>query len=409
MKKIVKRPIYLNKLIKNKDKDTIKIISGLRRVGKSSLLKMYKSYLLESGINDDNIIDINLESLENRKLLDCNLFYEYVKSKIPKIGKTYLLFDEIQEVKNWEKAIESFRIEFDVDIYITGSNAYLLSNELSTLIAGRYIEIKMLPLSFKEFLDFYSFNNNLSIDEKFKIYLRYGGLPILAEYSDNPDLIRDVLDGIYSTVILKDILQKNKTINQSTLSKISMFLSSNIGSITSPNNIGNILSRNKDLGSEKNNIASKTVEKYIEMLKMAYFIYPVNRYDIKGKELLKSLYKIYIVDIGFRNLLLGYQNTDIGHILENIVFLELIRRGYRVYIGKIGDYEVDFIAEKLDEKVYIQVFESILSDNVKNRELRSLNLIKDNFKKIILTLDRNPVSSYDGIENINLIDWLCDC
>ena len=409
MKKIVKRPIYLNRLIKNKDKDTIKIISGLRRVGKSSLLKMYKSYLLESGIKDDNIIDINLESLENRNLLDCNLFYEYVKSKIPKIGKTYLLFDEIQEVKNWEKAIESFRIEFDVDIYITGSNAYLLSNELSTLIAGRYVEIKMLPLSFKEFLDFYNFNDNLSIDEKFKIYLRYGGLPILAEYSDNPDLIRDVLDGIYSTVILKDILQKNKTINQSTLSKISMFLSSNIGSITSPNNIGNILSRNKDLVSEKNNIASKTVEKYIEMLKMAYFIYPVNRYDIKGKELLKSLYKIYIVDIGFRNLLLGYQNTDIGHILENIVFLELIRRGYRVYIGKIGDYEVDFIAEKLDEKVYIQVSESILSDNVKNRELRSLSLIKDNFKKIILTLDRNPVSSYDGIENINLIDWLCDC
>ena len=407
MKNLIKRPIYLDELIENKDVDLIKIITGIRRCGKSSLMELFHQHLLENDIDKSRIIHMNLESLKYNELSDYLSFYNYVSDKIDNTGKTYLLFDELQVVSGWEKAIESFRVDYEVDIYITGSNAYLLSTELATLLSGRYVEIKMLPLSFSEFLDFYSFDDKTGLEERFIYYLKFGGMPVLHEYNFNELRINQALEGIYSTVILKDILQRHNQSDQLALNKIAHFLSSNIGSITSPNKIGNILSSEGNIDKEKNkNIAGKTVDKYISMLNNAYIFYRVGRYDVKGKQLLKTLDKNYIVDMGFRNMLLGYRDADRGHILENIVFLELIRRHYRVYIGKIGDTEVDFLAEKPNEKLYIQVTESLTSPKTRERELRPLLSINDNYEKIILTSDRNFITSENGIKIINVIDWL---
>lgn len=407
MKELVDRPEYLNQLILNKDIDLVKIVSGIRRSGKSSILDLFHQHLLDTGIPEANIIHMNLESLRYRDLTDYLTFYDYVSERISHNGRTYLIFDELQTVEHWEKAIESFRIDFDVDIYITGSNAYLLSSEFSTLLAGRYIEIRVLPLSFKEFLTFYEFNPEISIEEKFQKYLQFGGMPVLKEFQFNVSGINQALEGIYSTIVLRDVLQRNPQINQNTLHKVMLFLSSNIGSITSPNKIGNVLSAEDDIKKTKEkNIAGKTVERYISMLQNAFIIYSINRYDIKGKQLLKTLGKNYLVDMGFRNLLLGYRDADRGHIIENIVFLELLRRHYRVYIGKVGENEIDFIAEKPEEKIYIQVTESMQSPETQQRELRPLQMIPDNYEKVILSMDRSFITSYDGIKAINLIDWL---
>lgn len=407
MSELINRPEYLNQLIQNRDVDLVKIVTGIRRCGKSSLLDLFHEYLSDSGVPDTHIIHMNLESLRYRRLSDYLAFYDFVSEKIPASGKTYLIFDELQAVEHWEKAIESFRIDFDVDIYITGSNAYLLSAEFSTLLSGRYVEIKMLPLSFKEFLDFYKFENTLTLEDKFQKYLQFGGMPILREYKFNEARANQALEGIYSTVVLRDILQRNNQTDQETLQKLVLFLCSNIGSITSPNNIGNVLSHEGDIqGGKGKNIAGKTVDRYISMLHSAFVFYSVGRYDVKGKQLLKTLGKNYIIDIGFRNMLLGYRDADRGHILENIVFLELLRRDYKVYIGKVGDTEVDFVAEKPNDKLYIQVTESMQSPETRERELRPLRMIADNYEKIVLSTDKSFINSYDGIKSLNLIDWL---
>lgn len=407
MANLINRPEYLKQLIENKDVDLIKIVTGIRRCGKSSLLDLFHQYLIDNGVAESNIIHMNMESLKYRNLSDYLTFYNYISEHISKSGKTYLIFDELQVVKNWERAIESFRLDFDVDIYITGSNAYLLSTEFATLLSGRYVEIRMLPLSFKEFLTFYDFDSSVTIEEKFQEYLKFGGMPILREYQFNEARINQALEGIYSTVVLRDILQRNSQADQSILQKIMLFLCSNIGSITSPNNIGNVLSSEGDIQPKRGkNIAGKTVERYLTMLHSAFIFYPVGRYDIKGKQLLKTLEKNYIIDMGFRNMLLGYRDADRGHILENIVFLELLRRGYRVYIGKIGETEVDFVAEKPGDKIYIQVTESMQSEETRERELRPLRRIPDNYEKIILSMDRSYINFYDGIKSVYLIDWL---
>ena len=396
--------------------DLVKIVTGIRRCGKSSLLDLFHQYLSDSGVPDVNVIHMNLESLRYRNLTNYLSFYDYVSERIPKSGKTeripksgktYLIFDELQAVEHWEKAIESFRLDFDVDIYITGSNAYLLSTEFSTLLSGRYVEIRMLPLSFKEFLAFYEFAPSVTTEEKFQRYLQFGGMPILREYQFNEARSNQALEGIYSTVVLRDILQRNNQVDQRILQKIMLFLCSNIGSITSPNNIGNVLSHEGDIqqGSRKS-VAGKTVDKYISMLRSAFIFFSVGRYDVKGKQLLKTLGKNYIIDMGFRNMLLGYRDADRGHIIENIVFLELIRRDYRVYIGKVGETEIDFVAEKPDDKLYIQVTESMQSSETRDRELKPLRMIPDNYEKIVLSMDRNYINSYDGIKSLNLIDWL---
>lgn len=407
MNTLINRPSYVEQLIQNRDVDLIKIVTGIRRCGKSSILDLFYQYLVDDGVPEDNIIYMNLESLKYRKLTDYLSFYDYVSERIAKAGRTYLIFDELQVVEHWEKAIESFRLDFDVDIYITGSNAYLLSTEFSTILSGRYVEIKVLPLSFKEFLDFYEFESAVTLEEKFQRYLQFGGMPILREYQFNEARSNQALEGIYSTVVLRDILQRNDSADQNMLQKIVMFLCSNIGSITSPNNIGNVLADEGDIQKTKGkNVAGKTVDKYISMLCSAFVFYSVGRYDVKGKQLLKTLGKNYIIDMGFRNMLLGYRDGDRGHIIENIVFLELIRRDYRVYIGKVGDKEVDFVAEKPDDKIYIQVTESMQSEETRERELRPLRMIPDNYEKIVLSMDRNYIKSYEGIKSLYLIDWL---
>ena len=407
MTELINRPQYLNQLIQNKDVDLVKIVTGIRRCGKSSLLDLFHQYLLEQGVPDSHIIHMNLESLRYRDLTDYLSFYDYVSEQIAENGKTYLIFDELQAVEHWEKAIESFRLDFDVDIYITGSNAYLLSSEFSTLLSGRYMEIRMLPLSFKEFLNFYEFAVDVTMDEKFQKYLQFGGMPVLREFKFNEARSNQALEGIYSTVILRDILQRNSGADEATLQKIMFFLCSSIGSMISPNSIGKVLSNEGDIRTGKQkNIAGKTVAKYISMLCNAFVFFSVGRYDVKGKQLLKTLGKDYIIDMGFRNMLLGYRDADRGHIIENIVFLELLRRDYRVYIGKVGETEVDFIAEKPDDKVYIQVTESMQSPETRERELRPLRLIPDNYEKTVLSMDRSFIHSYDGIKVENLIDWL---
>lgn len=404
MVELINRPEYLKHLIQNRDVDLVKIVTGIRRCGKSSLLELYHQYLLEQGVKENHIVHMNLESLRYRDLSDYLTFYDYVSGQIPREGKTYLIFDELQAVEHWEKAVESFRLDYDVDIYITGSNAYLLSTEFSTLLSGRYVEIRILPLSFKEFLTFYSFAPTATLEEKFQRYLQFGGMPILREYQFNEGRSNQALEDIYSTVVLRDVLQRNRDADQAMLQKIVLFLCSNIGSVNSPSSIGSVLYNEGDIKGK--NVAGKTVEKYIAMLRSAYIFFSVGRYDVKGKQLLKTLGKNYIIDMGFRNMLLGYRDAARGHILENIVYLELLRRDYRVCIGKVGEAEVDFVAEKPDDKVYIQVTETMLSQETRERELRPLRMIPDNYEKIVLSMDRDFIKSYDGIKLQYLLDWL---
>ena len=400
---LISRNSYLNALLENKDVDLVKIITGIRRCGKSSLLELFKNHLKKE---NKQIIHINFESFQYAHLLDTKSLYAYIEKNINKNKRAYLLFDELQEVESWEKVIESLRLDFDVDIYITGSNAQFLSSEFATFLSGRYIEIKMLPLSFKEFLDFYSFSSDLSLDDKFQKYLIFGGMPILKDYNFNKIRSMEALEAIYSTVVLKDILSRNAEISHHTLEKIIKFLCANIGSITSPNNIANSLHNEKSL--TKANLARQTVEKYINLLENPFIFYKVNRYDIKGKQFLKTLQKHYLVDIGFRNMLLGFRDVDLGYVLENIVFLELIRRNYKVYIGKINDLEVDFIAENQESRIYVQVSLTLTNKDTLDRELKPLQSIRDNYEKMVITMDKSLVTSIEGIKIKNVIEWLME-
>ena len=408
------RDNYLKRMIDAKDTEFIKVITGVRRSGKSTLLLMFKDYLLNNGVKKDNILHINFESAMYDDIKDYKDLYKYVKEKVKK-DKVYLLLDEVQNVDAWEKAINSFKVDFNIqlakkynlkvdfniDIYITGSNAYLLSSELSTLLSGRYIEIKMYPLSFKEYLTFnnYDFSN---LDDKFNEYLKYGGLPAITLIKDNDELVLSYLNDIYNTIVKKDIVDRNNIKDIALLENIIKYLSNNIGSPISSNKISEYLNSNKVL--EKSN--HQTIDNYLNMLEKSFIIYKADRTDIKSKSLLKTLGKYYICDTGIRNIILGFRNIDEGHLLENIVYLELLRRGYRVNIGKSNDYEVDFIAENPNDIKYYQVTKSLSSEDVKNRELRSLESINDNYEKIILTMDKSINNDYNGIKVINIIDWL---
>lgn len=403
------RDNYMKVLLEFKDKKAVKIITGVRRCGKSTLLDLFIEKLLEDGVSSQNIIKINFESIEYDDIKDYKLLYKLVKGKISNKNKTYLILDEIQMVNHWEKAVNSFLVDFNVDIYITGSNAYLLSSEFSTLLSGRYVEIKMLPLSFKEYLDFNMFEKDMTMDDKFGLFVKNGAMPVIAEYEHNRERIVDVLEGIYSTVILKDVVTRNKITDTLLLKKVVMFLADNIGNITSSNNIGNVLANEGDIVNTKKNPASRTIDNYIKYLENAYIFYGIRRYDIKGKQYLKTLGKHYIVDTGIRNMLLGYRDMDRGHVLENIIYFELIRRGYEVYIGKIGENEIDFIAMSEGEKKYIQVTETILGDETREREISPLKDINDHYEKIILTMDRVFTGiSEEGIKIVNIIDFLLE-
>lgn len=397
MQKLHNRKRYFDELLAHKDKELIKIITGIRRCGKSSLLELFKEHLKKQNAK---FIHINFESLEFEHLSDYKELYKYIKSKI-KSGKYYLLFDEVQVVKDWQKAIESFRLDFECDIYITGSNSHLLSGEFSTYLTGRFVEIKLLPLSFAEFLEFHELGNNLSLEYKFQKYLIFGGMPILAQYKMDEINSFQALEGIISSILQKDILARCDA-SYILLEKITKFLASNIGSLTSPNNISSVLT------SDKNSISRNSVDKYIKLLTSSFVFYEANRYDIKGKALLKTGQKYYIADTGFLGVFFGRRDSDFGHILENIVFLELLRRGYSVQIGKIGELEIDFVASNLKEKIYIQVSQSIMDEKTLNRELRALQSIPDNYEKIIISMDKNYALSKEGIKIKNAIEWLLE-
>ena len=396
-----KRDLYLNKLIQFKDKQFIKVITGIRRCGKSTLLKLFKEYLLENDVNEKQIIYINFESMQFDDIKDYKLLYEYIKEHIVEDSRTYLLLDEVQEVVHWEKAVNSFLVDFNVDIYLTGSNAWLLSSELSTLLSGRYVEIKMLPLSFKEYMDFIEEPSN-DKERNFQSYLRYGGLPPIIELNHNFNMIQPFLSGIYNTVLMKDIVQRNTVRDPALLDNLVRFLADNVGNSISTKKISDYLT------SAGRKTTSATIDNYLQMLEKAFIFYRANRYDIKGKLYLKTQEKYYIVDTDIRNNLLGLRNMDYGHILENVVYLELLRRGFDVYIGKIGSMEVDFIAVKANKKIYYQVSASILDEKTKERELRSLMSIPDQYDKILLTMDKPYAKYFEGIKWMNIIDFLLE-
>lgn len=397
---MVIREKYLKRIIDAKDTDFIKVITGVRRSGKSTLLLMFKEYLINNGIKEDNIIHVNFESVLFDDIKDYKDLYKYVKGKIKK-NKLYLLLDEVQNVKSWEKAINSFKVDFDIDIYITGSNAYLLSSELSTLLSGRFIEIKMYPLSFKEYLIFNEYDNS-DLDNKFKEYLKYGGLPAITLIKDNDELVLSYLNDIYNSIVKKDIIDRNNIKDTVLLENIIKYLSSNIGSPVSSTKISNYLNSNKII--EKSN--HQTIDNYLNMLEKSFIMYRADRTDIKSKALFKTLGKYYISDIGIRNSVLGFRNIDEGHLLENVVYLELLRRGYKVNIGKFNDFEVDFVAENPNEIIYYQVTQSLANEEVRTRELKGLESINDNYEKVILTMDKSINNDYNGIKVINIIDWL---
>ena len=425
------RDTYLEKLISFVDLKLVKVITGIRRCGKSSLLKLMVNYLKERYVHDGHIVEINFESMQYYGW-DIKKLYDYVMSKKIDGKMMYLFFDEVQRISDWQIAVNSFMVDMECDIYITGSNAFLLSSELSTYLSGRYIEIKMLPLSFKEFADFndytlmdtssveginkkvfYDKNRNvIQTDELFDAYLKYGGMPPVIDAGLNQEKAVAVLDGVYSAVVVRDILEREKRKDQRATSdavllrKLIMFLADNIGNNTSATSIGNTLMNEGLLENRVKKPATHTIQAYIGALTESYIFYEIKRFDIKGKEYLRTLGKYYIVDIGLRNYLLGFRSGDTGHILENVVFFELLRRGYDVAIGKIDNKEVDFIATKTDEKKYIQVTESMTSEETRKRELAPLEAIHDNYEKIVLTRDKSLFDDYNGIKVVNVIDFL---
>lgn len=424
---------YLDKLIGFQDTEPVKVVTGIRRCGKSSLLKLMVQHLKNTGKTDDQIIEMNFESHDFKDMASDDI-YHYVKERIIPEKRMYLFFDEIQRVNAWEDAVNSFRVDFDCDIYITGSNAYLLSSEYSTYLSGRCVEIKMLPLSFGEFLDFHGFEvresksalggvrkaaydkagEKYELREVFDAYMRFGGMPGIADVGLDQERALSLLDGIYATVIVRDILEREKRRDQKSITdamllrKIVMFLADNIGNTISIASIGNTLVNEGLLadGSRKGTPSTHTVQTYVNALLESYFFYEIKRFDIKGKEFLRTLGKYYIVDLGLRNYLLGFRNRDSGYGLENVVYFELLRRGYDVAIGKIDNMEVDFIATSADEKIYIQVTEAMTNEEVRKRELKPLEKIRDNYEKIVLSLEPGFDSTYEGIKSVNIIEWL---
>ena len=403
---MVERKEYLDQLIQWKNEQVIKVVTGIRRCGKSTLLTQYQDWLKGSGISEEQIISINFEELEYEELLDYKKLYAYLKDRLVSGAMTYIFLDEIQKVPAFEKVVDSLYVKPDVDIYITGSNAYMLSGDLATLLTGRYVEIKMLPLSFREFLAV----TKLDKDRGFAEYMRTGGLPYLAVMDRTPQKVETYLEGIYNTVIVKDIEDrqarkesdpsKRKVTDITLLKTIAKYLASVVGSPISIRGITDYLISNG------RRVSPNTVDDYVEVLTESFIFYPAERFDIVGKQLLKVNKKMYIVDLGLRNHILPRRNYDLGFSLENMVYFELLRRGYKVMIGKVGNTEVDFVAEKQGAYSYFQVTADMTAEETFEREMRPLTLIRDNYEKIVLTADHLTVGNYNGIHVKNLSDWL---
>ena len=430
---LMPRDLYLRQLVSFQDTEPVKVVTGIRRCGKSSLLKLMRRHLLNSGVNPDQIVSMNFESMEFREM-DVKSFYQYVKERVLNDKRMYLFFDELQRLPHWEDAVNSFRVDFDCDIYITGSNAYLLSSEYASYLSGRYVEIKMYPLAFREFLDFHGYRMEdyktplgefrkrvydkdaqpVEMNDLLEAYMRYGGMPGIADIGLEQEKVNVLLDGIYSTVVVRDILERERRRGQrqitdaELLRKVVLFLADNVGNSTSLNSISNTLVSEKLLENRarQGKPATQTIAAYVGALKEAYLFYDIKRYDIKGKEELRTLGKYYIVDTGLRNYLLGYRNLDTGHVIENIVYFELLRRGYDVAVGKVGSKEVDFIATKDEEKIYYQVTDEMISDSTRTRELAPLMEIGDNYEKVVIARSVNSTATVEGIKICRLTDFL---
>lgn len=394
--KTIYRKQYMDKLISLKDKNIIKVLTGIRRCGKSTILNQFKSYLINNDVDDKNIISINFEDNNNINLLDANELHKYIIDNTNPKQKNYIFLDEIQNVIGFEKCVDSLLLRDYLDIYITGSNSYMLSGELATFLTGRYIQIHILPLSFQEYLSYYGENDEL---KKYNDYITYGGFPYLINLENSNEKL-DYLDSVYNTVLIKDVISRKKINDPLILESLCRFLFDNIGSYVSTKKISDTLASY----GRKNSV--HTVEEYLNALIESYILYKVNRYDIKGKQLLKTQEKYYLSDIGLRTYLLGKSfDKDLGHILENIIFLELKRKGYKIYIGKNDSTEVDFVVETNDELVYIQVALSAREQSTLERELKPLESIPDHFRKYIITLDYDT-NIYNGIKQVSALDFL---
>lgn len=403
---MVQRKEYLQALLSWKDEQVIKVVTGIRRCGKSTLLKQYQQHLMENGVLPEQIISVNFEELEYEHLLDYKALYAFIKERLCPDKMTYVFLDEIQKVDSFEKVVDSLYVKANTDVYISGSNAYMLSGDLATLLTGRYVEISMLPLSFREYLEL----AELPADRAFAEYLRTGGFPYVSVMDRTDEKVDTYLEGIYNTVIVRDIEDrqtrkeadpnKRKITDITLLKTIARYLASVIGSPVSIRNVSDYLV------SSGRKVSTNTVSDYMEALKESFIFYPVERFDIVGKQLLKANKKWYMVDLGLRNHILPRKRYDLGFSIENVVYFELLRRGYQVTIGKCGNTEVDFVAKKQGVLTYYQVTADMTAEETFNREMRPLQEIRDNYEKIVLTLDRFSIGNYNGIQVVNVLDWL---
>jgi len=394
---MIKRKEYLDQLISFRDKQLVKVIMGIRRCGKSTLLELFREELINSGIADNQITVINFEDADNEPMMDRKVLYDYIKARLHPDKMNYIILDEIQHVDEWQRVVDSLFIRKNCDVYITGSNAYLLSGEMATLLSGRYVEIKMLPLSFAEYVS--ATGGPTELSRKYTAYLTNSSFPYALEL-DKPKDIRAYLDGIYNSVVLKDVVKRKKIADVSALESVIRFMFDNIGNLSNAKSIADTLT------SSGRKISTHTVESYLEALCDSFILYKTGRYDVKGKQYLKTGDKYYVADIGLRYYLLGSQKADMGRALENIVYLELLRRGYEVWIGKVGTNEVDFVATNEEGVSYYQVALTVRDENTLTRELRPLDAIADHNPKVLLTLDDDPDASHNGIRQIYALDWL---
>lgn len=393
----IERQDYLDKLIAFKDKKLIKVITGIRRCGKSTIMEIFRDWLLNNGVSPEQILYLNFEDYDNIELRNPLALHQYIKPLILSDKPTYIFFDEIQHVKDFPDIINSINLKPNVDLYVTGSNAYMLSNEIATLLSGRYVEIAMLPLSFKEYVQGCGGSDNL--EKAYTNYITQSSFPYTLAL-DRPKDITDYLNGVYNTVVMKDIISRKKIQDVMMLESVIRFVADNIGNMLSTKRIADIMT------ADGRKIDQKTVEKYLTSLCETFFVYEAKRYNVKGKQLLKTLGKYYLVDVGLRRMLLGRRSFDAGRLLENVVYLELLRRQKSVYIGKIDNLEVDFVAIDENDIVYYQVAATVRDEATLKRELSSLQQINDQYPKYILTLDEDPEADYDGIKRINALKWL---
>jgi len=400
----IPRPSYLDQLMRWRDRRVIKVLSGVRRCGKSTLLALYVDRLIADGVKPESIISINFEDLKWDRLKDYHGLHDYVIQHLSEDGMTYIFLDEVQEVPEFERAVDSLFLHDNVDLYLAGSNGYFMSTELSTLLTGRYVEISMLTLSFSEYCEATEVDTGSSsaLAETYRRYVTQGAFPYILNLEDDSQARQDYLTGIYNSILLKDVVARHRISDVMMLGDVTRYLLDNIGNILSPTRVSNSLT------SAGRRVNQRTVEKYVTALTQSLLFYEACRFDIKGKRLLERLEKYYVVDLGLRYAMLGGRGFDVGHVLENVIYLELLRRGFQVFVGQYGPQEIDFIATRAGERAYVQVAATVRDPAVLNRELAPLRSLTDSYPKLILTLDDDPDADYEGIRRTNALSWLLD-